>query len=225
MPDLQIDKSKPSFSARFFKIATFVVVVCLLNWGGGWLGHLVNIQIYPSHEPILNLIILGSFLLYTLLVIMPFMPGIEIGLTLMMFLGGKGIFLVYLCTLMALSISYAIGKHMPPHFLAKFLDWLCLRKARDLVMQLQPLNAEERLALLSDKAPRKIVPWLLRHHYLALAILINLPGNALIGDGGGISLIAGMSGIITYPKYILLLSVAILPVPILIYLNTYATAS
>jgi hypothetical protein len=224
MYDTRISKSKPSYSARFFKIATFFVIVCLLNWGGGWLGHLVNIQIYPSHEPILNFIILGSFLLYTLLVIMPFMPGIEIGLALMMFLGGKGIFLVYLCTLIALSVSYAIGKHIPPHFLAKFLDWLCLRKARDLVLQLQPLNAEERFALLNDKAPKKIVPWLLRHRYLALAILINLPGNALIGDGGGISLIAGMSGIITYPKYILLLSIAILPVPIMIYLNTYATA-
>jgi hypothetical protein len=55
---------------------------------------------------------------------------------------------------------------------------------------------------------------------LALAILLNLPGNALIGDGGGIGLIAGMSGIITYPKYLLLLTVAISPVPILIYLNT-----
>ena len=153
------------------------------------------------------------------------MPGIEIGLALMMFLGGKGIFLVYLCTLIALSISYAIGRHIPPHFLATFLDWLCLRKARDLVIQLQPLRAEERLALLCDKAPTRIVPWLLRHHYLALAILINLPGNALIGDGGGISLIAGMSGIITYPKYLLLMAVAISPVPILIYLNTYTIVS
>ena len=225
MSALATDSSATSLPVRCLKITVLVVIVLLLNWGGGWLGHVVNIQIYPRHEPILNLIILGSFLLYTLLVVLPFMPGIEIGLALMMFLGGKGIFLVYLCTLIALSISYAIGRHIPPHFLATFLDWLCLRKARDLVIQLQPLSAEERLALLSDKAPTRIVPWLLRHHYLALAILINLPGNALIGDGGGISLIAGMSGIITYPKYLLLLTVAISPVPILIYLNTFKTVS
>jgi len=48
---------------------------------------------------LLQLLILGSALLYILLMAIPFMPGIEIGLALMILLGYKGALLIYLCTL------------------------------------------------------------------------------------------------------------------------------
>jgi hypothetical protein len=59
----------------------------------------------------------------------------------------------------------------------------------------------------------------LNHRYLAIATLLNLPCNAVIGGGGGIGLIVGMSGLITYPRYLLLIAVAISPVPIAIVLK------
>jgi hypothetical protein len=68
-------------------------------------------------------------------------------------------------------------------------------------------------------APSRIVPFLLRHRYLVLAVLINLPGNAIIGDVGGIGLIVGMSRLFSFPKYVLLVSVAITPVPLLFLLR------
>ena len=34
----------------------------------------------------------------------------------------------------------------------------------------------------------------LRHRYVALAVIVNVPGNAMIGGGGGIMMMAGMSG-------------------------------
>jgi len=225
MSSFSTDQPASSKAIRYFKIFLLVVIVILLNWGGRWLEQQINFQVYPRHEPTLNLVILGGFVLYILLMAMPFMPGIEIGLALMMFLGGKGVFLVYLCTIAALTISYAIGRSIPPKVCARFLDWLSLHKARDLVLQIQPLDAEERLALLNDKAPAKIAPWLLRHRYLTIAALLNLPGNALLGGGGGIGLITGMSGIITFPRYLVLLAVAISPVPFIIYLNTYAASN
>jgi len=45
--------------------------------------------------------------------------------------------------------------------------------------------------------------------------ILNPPGNALIGGGGGIGLIAGMSRLYPFPKYILLASIAITPLPLL----------
>jgi len=162
---------------------------------------------------------LGSFGLYILLMTLPFMPGIEIGLTLMLFLGSKGVVLVYLCTLIALSISFLIGQKIPLQRFAKFLDWLHLKKARDLILEMETLSPGERVTTLHKKAPAKIVPHLLNHRYLAIAILLNLPCNAVIGGGGGIGLIVGMSGLITYPRYLLLIAVAISPVPIAIILK------
>jgi hypothetical protein len=219
MPDGVEDIAGPSRSVRCIKILLLIAVVVLLNSGGGWLAHQINFQLYPRHEPYLHYVILGSFGLYILLMTLPFMPGIEIGLALMLFLGSKGIILVYLCTLIALSISYLIGRKIPLQKFAIFLDWLYLKKARDLVLEMESLSLDERLVLLQKKAPAKIAPHFLKHRYLAIAVLLNLPCNALIGGGGGIGLITGMSGLITYPRYLLLIAVAISPVPITIILK------
>jgi hypothetical protein len=66
-----------------------------------------------------------------------------------------------------------------------------------------------------NAAPLKIIPYLLKHRYLMLAVALNLPGNVIIGGGGGIGLIAGMSRLCPFPRYILFVSVAITPLPIL----------
>ena len=68
---------------------------------------------------------------------------------------------------------------------------------------------------LLETAPSKVVPYLLEHRYLMIAIILNLPGNALIGGGGGIGLVAGMSRLYPFPKYLLLVGLAITPLPLL----------
>ena len=62
-----------------------------------------------------------------------------------------------------------------------------------------------------------MVPFLLDHRYLTIAALLNLPGNALIGGGGGIGLIAGMSKIIPFYCYVLVTAVAVAPVPLFMF--------
>jgi hypothetical protein len=94
-----------------------------------------------------------------------------------------------------------------------------LERARKLVTELEPLSAEERFRFLARSTPSRIVPFLLRHRYLVLAVLFNLPGNVIIGDGGGIALIAGMSRLFPFPKYVLLVCLAITPVPLLFLLR------
>ena len=134
----------------------------------------------------------------------------------MVMLGPRGIVLVYLCTLLSLSLSFMIGRLIPLNSFAWFLGWLHLHKAQNLMLQLEPLNSEERLDFLLRAAPSKIIPFLLKHRYLMIAIALNVPGNALIGGGGGIGLITGMSKLCSFPRYILLVSLAITPLPLLL---------
>ena len=206
-------------SIRYLKIVLFLLIVLALNISGTWLTNQINFQLFPRHEPMLHGILLGTIVLYVLLMTIPFMPGIEVGLALMLMLGGKGALLVYLCTLIALSISFTVGRAIPPNLVYRLLDWFHLYKASALVRQLEPLNQQERLELLNEKAPARIAPFLLRHRYLTIAAALNLPGNSLIGGGGGIGLVVGMSKIIPFHGYIALLAVAIAPVPLWFYLQ------
>jgi hypothetical protein len=84
------------------------------------------------------------------------------------------------------------------------------------MLQLEPLNSEEKLDFLLRAAPSKVIPFLVKHRYFMIALALNLPGNALIGGGGGIGLISGMSRLYPFPKYTLLVSFAITPVPLLL---------
>ncbi|WP_372737051.1 hypothetical protein [Neptunomonas sp.] len=218
MVDSNNYQTQASGLARFLKIALIIFLIAALNFGGTWFAHQINFQLFPRHDAMLNSIILGAIFLYILLMATPFMPGIEIGLALMLLLGSKGALLVYLCTLAALSISFIVGRTIPPRLVYRFLKWLHLNKASSLVHQLEPLNQQERLKFLNEKMPAKAAPILLKYRYLTIAAALNLPGNALIGGGGGICLVVGMSKIVPFHAFILLLAIAIAPVPLWFYL-------
>jgi hypothetical protein len=196
------------------KIALFLGILVFLNYAIGWLANLVVFQMWPQHANIAVFLLFASIVSYILLLAIPFLPGIEVGLMLMAMLGAKGIVLVYLCTVLSLSLSFLFGRLLPVSYLARSLGWFHLNRARDLVTSLEPLDMEERIRFLLRIAPPGIVPFLLRHRYLIIGILFNLPGNAFIGGGGGIGLIAGMSRLFPYPKYLILVCLAITPGPI-----------
>jgi hypothetical protein len=200
-------------------ITIFLGILLFLNYGVGRIADILAFQMWPRHVNLAVFIVFASAALYIVLTVLPFMPGIEVGLMLMAMLGVEGIVLAYLCTVLALSLSFLAGRLIPPRLVARTLGWLTLHRARKLVTDLEPLGPEERLLFLTRSAPSRIVPFLLRHRYLVLAVLFNLPGNAIIGDGGGIGLIAGMSRLFPFPKYVLLVSVAITPVPLLFLLR------
>ena len=201
---------------RFLKISLIVGFLVLVNYGGSLVVEQINFQLWPEHEHLMITALWFAIVVYVLWMALPFVPGIELGLALMIMLGTRGIVLVYLCTLLSLSLSFTIGRLIPLHGFARFLGWLHLHKVQDLVLQLEPLNSEEKLNFLLRSAPSKVIPFLLKHRYLTIAIALNLPGNALIGGGGGIGLITGMSRLYPFPKYILLVSLAITPLPILL---------
>jgi hypothetical protein len=175
------------------KIALFVGILVFLNYAMGWLANLFAFQMWPQHANMAVSLLFASIVTYILLLAIPFLPGIEVGLMLM--------------------------RIFPPRYLARALGWFHLNRGRDLVTSLEPLDTEERLRFLLRSAPSRIVPFLLRHRYLIVGVLFNVPGNALIGGGGGIGLIAGMSRLFPFPKYLLLICLAITPGPIIFLLR------
>jgi hypothetical protein len=201
---------------RFLKISLLVGFLVSVNYGGSLVVEQINFQVWPEHEHLMITALWFAIVVYVLWMALPFVPGIELGLALMVLLGTRGVVLVYFCTLMSLSLSFTIGRLIPLNTFARFLGWLHLYKSQDLVLQLEPLNSEEKLDFLLSSAPSKIIPFLVKHRYLMIAIALNLPGNALIGGGGGIGLISGMSRLYPFPKYILLVSLAITPLPLLL---------
>jgi hypothetical protein len=58
----------------------------------------------------------------------------------------------------------------------------------------------------------------MRFRWLALALLINMPGNTVIGGGGGIAMAVGYSRTFTYPAFLACAAVAVAPVPALVLL-------
>jgi hypothetical protein len=199
-----------------FKIAIFLGLVALLNYGGHLAVSAIEFQFWPQHEHIVIAMLWFSIVGYILLMALPFAPGVELGLALMMALGPKGIVLVYLCTLLSLCLSFAVGRLIPLRALAGFLEWLHLQNARDLLIQLEPLDDEQKLNFLLKSAPMGVIPFLVRHRYLMIAVILNLPGNALVGGGGGIGMIAGMSRLYPFFNFLLLISLSILPLPLII---------
>jgi hypothetical protein len=200
------------------KLSTIVALIILANAGASWLIDRFEIQIWPEHLEIVDRAVLIGVIVYIALMATPFLPGIEVGLALMMMLGPKGVLVTYICTLVALTISFGLGRLFPTHLLVSFLQWLNLTRAAVLLKSFDATPPERRLEFLGEKAPTQAIPALLRRRYLMLALLLNLPGNALIGGGGGIGMMAGMCRLYSFPKYFFLILVAILPGPILVML-------
>lgn len=218
--DIEVSRGNARLASGVLLLLGFLL---FLNYGVARLTDLLAFQMWPSDVDTVIFIVIGSAVLYVVLMALPFMPGIEIGLMLMAMLGVGGIVLVYLCTVLALSLSFLAGRLFPPRHVARALGWMRLERARRLVAELEPLSAEERFRYLSRSTPSRIVPCLLRHRYLVLAVLFNVPGNTIIGGGGGIGLIAGMSRLFPFPKFVLLVCLAITPVPLLFLLRPVET--
>lgn len=212
------DRKPQTATSRFqtiWRLSAIVAFFVLLNYGGHLVIDNIGFQLWPEHEHMVVTALWVAVIVYILWMTVPFVPGVELGVALMMMLGTRGIVLVYLCTLISLSLSFLIGRLIPLEKFAGILGWLRLVRFRSLVVQMASLNSEEKLHFLTRSVPSRIIPFMLKHRYLMIAIILNLPGNALIGGGGGIGMISGLSGLYSFPRYFLLIAIAITPLPIL----------
>jgi len=196
------------------KLTYLIILIIAANYAADWVVDTLKLEIRPKNDDIIHRTIIISAIIYVFLLAIPFVPGSEIGLALMMILGPKIVFLVYVCTLAGLLTSFIVGRLISLKALVKFFDDLQLHKHSQLLRRFEPMGMEDRLAFLVSETPNRLVPYFLRHRYLALAMLVNIPGNILIGGGGGIALMAGTSGLYSLTGFLCAIAIGISPVPI-----------
>ncbi len=205
------------------KIAVIAGLYIALLLGGGYFGKNLSegfdITIWPHTEPAVNMMIVTGMLLYIVLTAIPFVPGIELGLALILAFGIKIVPVVYAATVAALVVSYLAGVLVPERWLAKSFRWLGLNKAAHMIDKIAPLDSTARINHLVAQAPNNYVPWLLRHRYLALALLFNMPGSALLGGGGGIAMATGMSRLMRFPVFLMTSAIAVAPIPLFLVVS------
>ena len=221
---MQVEKANESAPGKWYWPRIFILLLIyggLLaggHWGSGWLISLVGVDLSPGTESHARHFVMAGIAIYTALMAVPFVPGMEISLALLAAFGQQLAMIIYAATVVALVISYLIGRVVPVRLIASFFGFLGQQRAENLVRRLEPLNARQRLETLIAHAPKRIVPTLLKHRYIAIAVALNVPGNAIIGGGGGIALLAGISGLFTFPRYLAIVSLAVLPIPLTIML-------
>lgn len=167
----------------------------------------------------LRIAILGGVLLiYALLIAVPFVPGIEVGFSLIMMRGADVVWYVYVATVSGLILAYLAGRYLPYAWLHRlFLD-LRLTRACRMLDDLRPLSPEDRLNLMRDRLPGRLGALAVNYRYLLLAGLINLPGSALIGGGGGICMLAGLTHMFRARATMLTILLAVLPFPLAVWI-------
>lgn len=167
----------------------------------GWL----NERQYPIFW-----IVMVTSAIYALALAVPFLPAVELGWMVMAAFGPLGIISIWLATPLGLLIAFSLGYWMR--------DWPVLTRLRQRFQQ-QVGEAEEQKATLRTRLLLYAGHHMAAHPSITLAILINLPGNWIIGGGGGIGMVAGASGLYRPLPYFLILIPATSVVAILMLLG------
>lgn len=206
-----------SRSGAAVRIALRLVVLVALVWAVHLLLVWANAQAQSGHIGMRRGVLVGLLLVYALLVAVPFVPGVEIGLTLMAIEGPWIAPWVYGATVAGLVLAYLAGEAMPLEPLRRALADLRLNRAAALLDRVHPLDKAQRLAVLQARAPRWARPLVSRFRYGLIALLINLPGSAVLGGGGGILFVAGFSRLFLRLPMVATILLAVAPVPFLVW--------
>lgn len=214
MSGTQQPSSGPGPVTIALRIVVLIAVVTAATWAAHLIRDALDLTIMPANERQVHRAIMLGSVAYVGLLALPFVPGAEIGIAMLTAFGAAIAPLIYSATVVSMMLAYGIGRLLPIKALERLLSFLRMRRAAELVARAAPLAFEERLAMLLDGAPPRTVALALRHRYIALALSVNIPGNAVIGGGGGIMLMAGLSGIFAPVPTLLTIAVAVLPVPL-----------
>jgi hypothetical protein len=163
-------------------------------------------------------VLIPVFVIYFIASALPFVPAAEIGFGLLVIFGGKIAPFVFITSALALITAFVFGRFVSIHRIARFLEYLGLERAPAYLRRLRKLSRKQRLALLLEDSPRRFGPLMLKYRYVAIVVLMNIPGNAIIGGGGGIALTAGLSGLFASPAFAISALLAVLPYPLFFFL-------
>jgi hypothetical protein len=178
----------------------------------------LGFEVMPHNEALMHRMILLGLFGYVVLTALPFVPGAEIGMTLLTVFGAQMAPLIYLATILSLSLAYGAGRLASLEATARLVRRLRLERLATFLEQLCATPRKDRPQILIENAGHPTLRRLARFRFVALAVLINVPGNALVGGGGGLSLVSGLSGVFPFPKFLLTACIAVLPVPLAVFM-------
>ena len=160
--------------------------------------------------------LVASALMLAVLLGLPFVPSVEMGLLMMTVFGREGAVAAWLATIAGLSLAHAAGRYMPADQVHHWLDRHGLLPARGDPDKSPMADMLERLHL-SERRSHRVASFLLRHRYVFFAALINMPGNSVLGGGGGIALVSGFARLYRWPWFLLTAALASTPIPLLVF--------
>ena len=203
-----------SLGGIFLRVAILIAVLVLATWGAHMVRDALNLQIRPDNEQQVHRMIMLGSAAYIGLLALPFVPGAEIGLAMLAAFGPAIAPLIYVCTVVSMILAYTAGRFLPIDVLQRGLSAFGMHRAADLVARAAPLSGDDRLAMLLDGQSARALRLAIRYRYVALALAVNTPGNSIIGGGGGIMLMAGLSGIFSPLATVATIALAVSPVPL-----------
>jgi len=209
-----VRSERSTLPVLIFKVGLLIGVIVLATWGVHLIRDALDLQIRPDNEQQVHKIIMVGAFAYVVLLAMPFVPGAEIGIAILTGFGAAIAPLIYICTVAAMMLAFTVGRFLPITALERLLKALRMQSAADLVARAAPLSKDERVAMLLEGQSKRVLGLALRYRYLALAAAVNMPGNSIIGGGGGIMMIAGLSGIFTPISTFITVLAAVSPVPL-----------
>jgi len=109
-------------SAIVFRAAVLIVILVLATWGAHVIRDALDLQIRPDNEQQVHRAIMLGAVAYIGLLALPFVPGAEIGLAMLAAFGPAVAPLIYVCTVAAMTLAYAIGRFLPIGALERLLD-------------------------------------------------------------------------------------------------------
>jgi hypothetical protein len=207
--------------ARFYFRLFFILAILIITavwmdyWIRGDLGTAEKFLEIARSQWGMGVLIAGG-LIYILLLSLPFVPGVELGVLLMCAFGKEGIVFIYLATVAGLSLAFVMGRLVPKIWIDFWLGKLgfsqfCVNHSYEIEEMLDHPSLGQKFC------QHWLRPYLLKHRYLMIAVLFNIPGNYLLGGGGGISLACGISRSISWKRFLITVVLAVSPVPLLAF--------
>ncbi|MCG6882612.1 MAG: hypothetical protein LJE62_02525 [Silicimonas sp.] len=193
------------------------VYCCLLTVGwlaGEYLMNLAIPEMRPMNEPMIHRMVMSALAVFVVAAAIPFVPGAEIGFALLLLFGGQAAPIVYSGMVGALILSYSVARIVPLSELARLSRWLRLERSARFIETLAETPRHRRAEALAEMLTGRTGRALMSNRYVALAALLNLPGNSVLGGGGGLAFLAGVSGLYRFWGYLLAVLVAVAPVPL-----------
>jgi len=163
-------------------------------------------------------LMLAVLLIYAVLIAIPFVPGVEIGISVLAAGGADMAPLVWLATAGGLTLAYMVGRAVPLTWMHRFFLDMHMVRVAEMIALFEALSPQKRAAYLHGLLPKRYCGWIVKYRYPTLAVLINVPGNSVIGGGGGIAMITGLSGVFRPALSLLTILIATVPVPLVIWL-------